>query len=557
MSMDGRFIFNLGKELDQELKSGRIQKIYQLSKTDFLFIVRTPGKTRQLYISLSTSLTRIHLTELEYDKPDNPGGFCMLLRKYLEGGFITDIGSVNNDRIVGLGIENHNDIGDLVEYKVYMEILGRYANLILVDAQNKIIDAYKHVSPFEDKDRTIERGATYQLPEDGKLNPDDINAINNFFENHKELVSKDLVRNIRGFSPLLADHFLEIAKNTDFHPLDLFTMLMNQTPKPTLAHDNDKTQFYYLDVFPNLDKINFDSISKLLDAYFSVAGRLERNRQISKHLIQFVKRELDRNKNKLEKLANDLDRANKADIYRIKGNIILEHQNDISKGSSEYTAFSYETNMDVQIALDQLLSPIQNANQYFRKYRKYRNSLSHINEQIRLTKTEIEYFSLLQAQIDNASPNDLEEIKQELIDLSYLRKHSSKTRRKQPNYEAFIDQTGIEILLGKNNLQNEYLTHKLARSNEWWFHVQGHHGAHVVAKSETDLTETTIRTAANLAACYSAAKMSASVPVDYTRIKYVKKVPGTPGSFVTYTNQKTIYIDPDCEAIATMTKKRK
>ncbi len=554
--MDGRFIQKLGMELNNELQSGRVQKIYQLSKTDFLFMVRTPGKTRQLYISLSTSLTRIHLTNMQYDKYDAPGGFCMLLRKYLEGGVITHIFAANNDRIVAINIENRNDFGELITYFLYMEILGRYANLIVTDRDHKIIDAYKHVSPFEGRERTIERGATYKLPDDGKINPDDTDGIRKFLDREDELTVKEIVNNIRGFSPLLARHFLDRLEKTDAPAITIYLELMNEKPEPTLFSQNDKTNFYYLDVFPPGDKIHHESLSELLDVYFSVAGRQERNRQIARHLIQFVRRELERNTNKLENLAKDMDQAKQADIYRIKGDMLLEHQQEISRGQNAFTAFSYEQDKQLSISLDPLLTAIQNANKYFHKYRKFKNSIPFINEQVRLTKTEIEYFSLLASQIENAESGDLEEIRQELMDLGYLKRHPGKPRRKLPNYEIFIDAEGIEILVGKNNIQNDYITHKLAKPNEWWFHTKEHHGAHVVIRSDSNLQASTIRTAANLAACYSQARLSASVPVDYTRIRYVKKIPKMHGSFVTYANQRTIYIDPDPKLIDNLERKK-
>lgn len=557
MSMDGRFIHYLSVELDETLGSGRIQKIYQLSKTDFLFVVRAPGKTHQLYLSLSTSVTRIHVTLHLYDKPENPSGFCMLLRKYLEGGIIKKIESIEGDRIIRVKVLNHNEIGDETEYVFYMEIMGRYANLIVTSSDNKIIDAFKHISPFEDSSRTIERGATYIIPLDNKINPLDTGKVKEFFGSNPDVNGKMIVNNFRGLSPLFAQYFIDQLPGHNLSANVLFESLLATPINPTLYVGLNKKAFYYFDVFKSGEKMYFSSLSALLDEYFLDAGRQERNRQISKNLIQFIKRELDRNTNKLEKLSDDMANAKNCDVFRIKGDVILQNQNLIAKGQIKLESLSYELKQNVIIDLDPLLTPIKNANQYFRKYKKFKSSVQYINEQIVATKKQIDYFQLLGIQIESASQIDLDEIQQELSSLGYLRKKSIRQKHKVPNYDTYVDAENKEIVVGKNNMQNEYITHHLAKPNEWWFHTQGHHGSHVVVRATDNLTENSIRTAANLAAIHSAAKHSSSVPVDYTRVKYVKKIPGETGAFVSYSNQKTIYIDPDINLIDKLIKKKK
>ncbi len=557
MSMDGRFIHFLSSELDSTLVSGRIQKIYQLSKTDFLFMIRTPGKTHQLYLSLSTSVTRIHVTLHSYDKPDNPSGFCMLLRKYLEGGVIERIESIEGDRIIRIKIKNHNEIGDETEYGLYMEIMGRYANLVVTAENNKIIDAFKHISPFEDSSRTIERGAIYIIPLDNKINPEDRAKVREFLLSNPDINAKMLVNNFRGISPLFAQYFVDQLREYSKSAFELFELLLAKSINPTLSFGTSKKAYYYFDVFINGEKMFFTSLSALLDEYFLDAGRQERNRQISKNLIQYIKRELERNTNKLEKLSDDLANARNCDIFRIKGDFILQNQNQITKGQTKLEGFAYELQQDITIDLDPLLNPIKNANQYFRKYKKFKSSVQYIDEQVETTIKQIDYFQLLSSQIESVSQTDLDEIQQELSSLGFLKNKVTRQKRKIPNYDTYRDPDNNEIVVGKNNLQNEYITHHLAKSNEWWFHTQGHHGSHVVVRAIDELSEITIRLAANLAAIHSATKHSSSVPVDYTRVKYVKKIPGAPGSFVTYSNQKTIYIDPDPTQIDKLKIKKK
>lgn len=557
MSMDGRFLFYLCQELDELLANGRIQKIYQLSRTDFLFVVRTPGKTRQLYMSLSTSVTRIHLSELSYDKPDNPSGFCMLLRKYVEGGLIERIETVSGDRIIRISILSHDEIGDESRYYLFMEIMGRYANLIVVENDSRIIDAFVHISPFEDKTRTIEKGAAYLPPVDQKIDPEDQVAVVSFFQANQDFTARDIVDGFRGISPLLANHFLSLSKETKAEPAEVFQQVVHEPVNPTLATIKAKKYFYFYDLFATEDKSHFPTLSELLEEYFHDAGRMERNRQITRNLVQMVRRELEKSRNKLEKLSADLSSAIQSDIYRIKGDLIIQFQSDIFKGQSNYKAFSYELNQEVEIALDPLLTPIRNAAQYYRKYKKYRSSIPYIKEQMELSKINIEYFSLISVQIETASQTDLDEIQQELASLGYIRRRSPFKKKRLPNFDTYLTPEMVEIIVGKNNTQNEYITHHLAKPGDWWFHTQGHHGSHVICRAEKELDEPTLRSAANLAAFFSEARHSSSVPVDYTKVKFVKKVSGQPGSFVTYTNQKTIYIDPDISLVEALHRKRK
>ncbi|HOP56825.1 MAG TPA: NFACT family protein [Bacillota bacterium] len=557
MSMDGKFIERLCIELDNNLAGGRIQKIYQLSKTDFLFIVRTPGETKQLYVSVSTSLTRIHLSAMRYDRPENPGGFCMLLRKYLEGGIITSIKSLEGDRIIKILVENHDELGDIEDYGMYMEILGRYANIVITEKNDIIIDAFKHISPFDEVGRTIEKGAIYLPPFDGKTKTSDKEGVTAIFSYAGQLNRRYLVDNIRGISPVFAEYLLREMSKPGVSGLTLLDDVQKLPINPVMMEKSGKREYYYFDIFDIGQKTFFPSLSLLLDAYFNDLGREERNRQMSKYLIQFVKRETDKLANKLEKLSQDLAKADEADIYRIKGDLILQCQNEIAKASSSHECFSYELDRNINIELDPLSSAVKNANQYFKKYRKLKNSVAYIEEQITIAKEELEYFRQLDDQIETASLIDLEEIRQELATRGMLRQKTGKTRKKTPNYETYTDNEGMEILVGKNNIQNDYITNRVARPNEWWFHVKNSHGAHVIARSESELKEPQIRTAANLAALFSEARNSSSVPVDYTRVKHLKKVPGTIGSFVTYTNQKTIFIDPDNAVIEHLKSKKK
>ena len=260
---------------------------------------------------------------------------------------------------------------------------------------------------------------------------------------------------------------------------------------------------------------------------------------------------------KIEKLNKDLINTSKRDILKVKGELIQANLYNISKGDSVLVCLNYYNNEEIRIDLDIKKTPVQNSAKYFKKYKKLKTSIPYINKQIREAKNEMKYFEQLLHQIDNASLKDIEEIKDELIEKKYLKQKlvKSKKRKKKPNFETYYDDDNIEILVGKNNIQNSFITHKLAKHNEVWFHVKGAPGSHVVVRKTFPLTESTIRTASQLAAHFSKLRQSSSVPVDYVEVRYIKKVPGKMNSFVTYKNNKTIYIDPSEDFILNLKRK--
>lgn len=545
MSVDGRFIEHLAKELDNKIKNNRINKISQLAKADFLFSLNKEN----LYISLSTALSRVHLVNDKYSNFITPGGFCMFLRKYIEKGIITKVESLNADRIIQLKINNRNDIGDLTDYYVVIEMFGRYANLIVLDEKRIIINAYKHIHPFENIDRVIVNGIKYELPKDERINPNDLTKIEEFFKSDN-ISYKTIIDNVKGMSPLIARHIIEKANYNDNKFYKTYLDIYNAEIKPTKSGKH----FYYLDIFSD-DKEYFNSLSELLENQFDQASSLDRVKQIHKYLHTFVKNNLDKDINKLEKLSKDLNEAKNNQINRIKGDLLLQNNNLIDKTKTEVKLYSYELDKELEIEIDRMSCPIDNANKYYAKYKKQKTAVNHITNQIEITKKEISYFDDLLNQInENFNIKDLEEIQEELIANKYLPKKKSKNKIKSPNYDTYIDELGYQIAVGKNNIQNNFLTHKLAKKDFLWFHVQKQSGSHVVVLSNEELKEPTIRAAANLAAYYSKSKDSGSVPVDYTKVKYVKKIPGEFGSYVSYTNQKTIYIDPNIELIKKLRK---
>ncbi len=556
MSFDGNVVKKITKELYESLNTGRINKIYQLSKYDLLFVINTKTGKKQLLVSNSPSYSRIHLTTMKYEKPDTPPMFCMFLRKHLESGIIKDIYQITNDRVIIFKIESRNDLGDLVTKKFIVEVMGRHSNIIVTDDNDKILEAIKHVMPFDNKERTVYTGAIYQLPSSDKIDPYNVVERNAFLADPENINSKVFLNNFIGFSPLVTREIMYRFENSKQPITDIFEELLNESDPQIVS--SKKEHFY----FTNLTHLDgevkhFSTVNEMLDRYYYEKDTIDIIKQKSKDLVKFIKNNIIKAKHKIEKLNKDLIKTEKRDTYRVKGELIQANLNKIIKGDISLVCLDYYTNQEVTIDLDEKLSPVKNSAKYFKKYKKLKASIPYIKIQIRRALIEIRYFEQLLQQIENSSLKDIEEIKEELIIKRYIKKKLvTKKKKKKPNYETYFDSEGVEILVGKNNIQNEYITHKVARHNEIWFHAKEAPGSHVIVKETFPLSENTIRTAAQLAAYFSKMKKSSSVPVDYLERRYLKKVPGRINSFVTYTNNKTIYIDPDEDFIINLKRKR-
>lgn len=552
MSFDGNILRHVTRELKTQLTDGRINKIYQLSAYDLLFIIHSNKTKHQLLISASPNYARIHLTYQKLERPDNPPNFCMFLRKHLDGGIIKNIAQISNDRLIIFDIEKRNELGDKQIKKLIVEVTGRHSNIIVADIEFKILEAMKHSMPFDNTERTIFPGAIYKTLPSNKVDPYDEEERTKFLENPDNLTSKTILNTFTGLSPLFTNevmfrHFNLVAKNELFSILDEFN--------PTIIQGK-KDYFYFTDLtHVDGNKTHFKTINELLDRYYLDRDKLDIIKQRSKDILKFVKNQIDKQSHKIEKLSRELRSTEKRDKFKIKGELIQANLYNIKKGDTVLKTLNYYDNKDIEIALDPKKDAIENMEKYFTKFKKLRKSIPHIENQIELAKHELFYFEELLRQIENASLKDIEEIKDELEDKKYIKKKAVKKRKNsKPNYDTYIVED-TEIVVGKNNLQNEYITHKLAKHNEVWFHVKNSTGSHVLVRKPFPLSETLIRTAAHLAAYHSKMKQSSSVPIDYLEARYIKKVPGRIGSFVTYKNNKTIYIDPDLDYILTLKKR--
>ena len=497
-------------------------------------------------ISFSSDFARIHLSNKEYVSPMNPKSLTMFLRKHIEGYFIEDIYQYQNDRIVIFKLSGFNEMRDHTTKYLICEIMGRYSNMILTDESYKILEVLKKdgVSEFN---RIMLPNATYEFPTSTKLNPFDLSIEE--LENLNITSPKDLCSKLDGISLLMATY---IFRNDNI-ALNIYNDIRTKVNPCILLDIKNKKDFYFSPL--NYEVVNsYSTISQLLDNFYYEADKQAKIKLKTNDLFTFVNRQINKGEKKIIKLEKEILEAMNAEEYKIKGELLLSYPN-LKEKKDKVEVFDYYNNEMVVIDLDSKYNVITNSQKYYKKYHKSKTAITYINEQIEITKNEIEYFKIILFQLNNCNINDAMEIQQELIDHGYIVKKDHKNFRKsKPHFLTYIvDETLITV--GKNNIQNEYITHKLAKSNEYWFHVKDGSGSHVVIHTD-ELTENLIRTAANLAAYNSIYKDSSTVPVDYTQIRNIKKIPGKRNCFVTYTKQKTIYIDPDKNLIESLQVKK-
>lgn len=574
MAIDGLMVHALTQEL-QLLQGARINKIHQPTADEIVMQIRTSGATIKLLISANPTYPRLHLTEAAYHNPQEAPMFCMLLRKYCEGGIIEGVHQVEMERIIKLDIRHRDELGDLTTRTIVIEIMGRHSNIILLDPTTGTIhDGIRHVTPAISSHRIVMPGSSYtEPPQQNKRNPmnmtdEQLNAL--IIEHLKsestdrEDLSRWLVNTFAGMSPLTAREIVCRSKQKSADQCQLaqtmqqwLTSIRDHTLSPSITTHEDSGKEYF-SLFP-LEHIagttkSFATISACLEAYYGDKAERDRVKQRTQDMIRFLQNEKNKNIKKLEKLKNTLEEAKDAEQYRMMGELITAHMHEIKRGDTEVNLINYydENQALVKIKLDSQLSPSENAQRYFKKYTKSKNSVVAMKQQIEMAMQEIDYFDLLLQQLENASLHDIEQIRDELIAEGYLRDRKKQSRKKKKNDRPFItcytSSEGIDIYVGKNNTQNEYVTNKLAHSSDTWLHTKDIPGSHVVIRAK-EYGEQTLEEAAMLSAYFSRAKSSSQVPVDYTTIRHVRKPNGAKPGFVIYDHQKTLYVTPDEQRI--------
>ncbi|WP_138414949.1 Rqc2 family fibronectin-binding protein [Aquibacillus sediminis] len=563
MAFDGIVTRAITNELSQELTTGRVMKIYQPTETELLLTVRSFGKNKTLLLSAHSSYSRFHLTEDTYHNPKEPPMFCMLLRKHLIGGFIESIEQYENERIVYFHVKSKNEIGDETSKTLIIEVMGKHSNILLIDKdKGHILDSIKHVPPAQNRFRTILPGQEYILPPDqGKINPltiDSATFIKKLDFNAGQL-DKQIVSNFMGFSPLIAKEIVQQAHlgSVDRYRTvftDIQHTILNHHYEPAIFKTN-KEDFYVLPLTSMNSEIkSFSTISGMLDTFYSGKAERDRVKQQAGDLSRFLKNERDKNTRKIKKHKQTLKKADKAEKYQHFGELLTANMHAIKHGDKSATVLDYydPEQKEIEIELNPNKTPSENAQSYFKTYQKLKKSKQIVVEEIDKAEQEIRYLDDLIQQIEGAREQDIEEIREELREQGYLKsKGTNKKKRKKPmkpEPEQFFASDGTLILVGKNNKQNEYVTNRVAARDDIWLHTKDIPGSHVVIRDKNP-SEETLMEAAQLAAYFSKSKNSSSVPVDYTLIRHVKKPNGAKPGFVTYDNQKTLFVTPEADDV--------
>ena len=548
MSFDGFFLHYMVEELRAELLNGRIQKINQPFDQELVLQIRSNRQSHRLLLSAHPVFGRIQLTETTFENPAKPSTFIMVLRKYLQGAVIESIEQIENDRIVEITVSNKNEIGDDIQATLIIEIMGKHSNILLVDkSSNKVLEVIKHIGFSQNSYRTLLPGATYIAPPSTEgLNPFTIKD-EKLFEilQTQELTAKNLQSLFQGLG---RDTAIELENLLTDDRLSKFRDFFKQETNPCLT---DKS----FSCVPFSTKIegHFSSLSQLLDVFYKDKAERDRVKQQASELIRRVENELQKNRQKLKKQEKELQATENAEEFRQKGELLTTFLHQVPNDQDQVVLDNYYTNQPITIALDKALTPNQNAQKYFKRYQKLKEAVKYLTELIEETKATILYLESVETVLNQAGLDEIAEIREELIQTGFIRRRLREKIQKRKKPEKYLASDGKTIILvGRNNLQNEELTFKIARKEELWFHAKDIPGSHVVISGNLNPSDEVKTDAAELAAYYSKGRLSNLVQVDMIEVKKLNKPTGGKPGFVTYTGQKTLRVTPDSEKIESM-----
>ena len=550
MSFDGFFLHHMVEELRRELVNGRIQKINQPFEQELVLQIRSNRQSHRLLLSAHPVFGRIQLTQTTFENPAQPSTFIMVLRKYLQGALIESIEQVENDRIVEITVSNKNEIGDHIQATLIIEIMGKHSNILLVDkSSHKILEVIKHVGFSQNSYRTLLPGSTYIAPPSTEsLNPFTIKD-EKLFEilQTQETTAKNLQTLFQGLGRDTANELENILISDK---LSTFRNFFNQETKPCLT----ETSFSPVP-FANQVGEPFTSLSDLLDTYYKDKAERDRVKQQASELIRRVENELQKNRHKLKKQEKELLATDNAEEFRQKGELLTTFLHQVPNDQDQVILDNYYTNQPITIALDKALTPNQNAQRYFKRYQKLKEAVKYLTDLIEETKATILYLESVETVLNQAGLEEIAEIREELIQTGFIRRRQREKIQKRKKPEQYLASDGQTIIyVGRNNLQNEELTFKMARKEELWFHAKDIPGSHVVISGNLDPSDEVKTDAAELAAYFSQGRLSNLVQVDMIEVKKLNKPTGGKPGFVTYTGQKTLRVTPDPEKIASMKK---
>ncbi|HHV3520139.1 TPA: Rqc2 family fibronectin-binding protein [Streptococcus agalactiae] len=551
MSFDGFFLHHLTNELQEQIEKGRIQKVNQPFDHELVLTIRNNRRNYKLLLSAHPVFGRIQTTEANFQNPQNPNTFTMIMRKYLQGAVIETIQQIENDRILEIIVSNKNEIGDHIKATLVVEIMGKHSNIILIDKnEHKIIESIKHVGFSQNSYRTILPGSTYIAPPKTKaINPFDI-SDQTLFEllQTNDLSPKNLQQLFQGLG---RDTALELSHCLKDNKLNDFRQFFSREYYPSLTEKSfSAVQF-------SSSHETFQSLGQLLDYYYQEKAEKDRIAQQASDLIHRVQSELEKNIKKLAKQQDELLATENAEEFRQKGELLTTYLSMVPNNQDIVVLDNYYTNQMIEISLDRALTPNQNAQRYFKKYQKLKEAVKHLKGIISDTKNTITYLESVETSLNHASMEDINDIREELVETGFIKRraHDKQHKRKKPEQYLASDGKTI-IMVGRNNLQNDELTFKMARKGELWFHAKDIPGSHVLIRDNLNPSDEVKTDAAELAAYYSKARLSNLVQVDMIEAKKLNKPSGTKPGFVTYTGQKTLRVTPTQEKIDSLKLKK-
>ena len=529
MSFDGIFLHHMTAEL-QPLVGGRIQKINQPFDQELVLTIRSAGKSHKLLLSAHPVFGRVQLTKTDFQNPQNPNNFVMILRKYLAGAFLEKIEQVENDRQIIFHISTKDEIGDSLKIALIAEIMGKHSNIILLEkTSQKIIESIKHIGFSQNQYRTILPGSTY-------IAPPASNATDPFKATDEEIF--DALQ-----TEQLQQKFQGIGRDSKIALTGLSVKEFKEkllTVKPSIYPTDNFSSIQLTDDF-----VSFDSLSEMLDVYYADKAERDRVKQVAASVIKKIQNELKKNRDKLKKQERELLATDNAEIFRQKGELLNTFLNQVPNDKTSVTLENYYTNEPLDIALNPALSPAQNAQRYFHRYQKLKQAVKFLGEQIAKTKETIHYLESVESNLENADVPEIADIREELIQTGYIKQKYRNKKQKMLPPEKYQAEDGTIILVGKNNLQNEQVSFKLSRRGDLWFHVKDIPGSHILITGNPNPSDETITFAGELAAYFSKARYSNLVQVDVLDVKKLHKPTGTAPGFVTYDREKTIRVTPD------------
>ena len=554
MAYDGIVTMAVAHELSDSITMGKIDKVYQPESDELVLNIHTKNGNRKLFASVNPAASRLHLTCENIQNPPAPFSFCMLMRKHIQNGRITGVHQKDSERIIEIDIETLNELGFAVSKRLIFEIMGKHSNIVLTDiSTGKIIDAIKHISIDVNRVRQILPGLVYQYPPVQDKIP---------FKKVTENTSipadpKGIQRTIGGISPAFAE---ELSHEDDPHLRlrNVISAVSQGSISPVVYSDekNSPKEFYLtpLAEYEDVCQVTrFDDMESCLEYFYSNKKSTNKLNQKASSLIRSVTSQIDKLHLKEQRLKEDLLKAENSEELRLYGELLTASIHQIEPGAKNATVLNYYDGSEITIPLDPRFSPSKNAQNYFKKYGKAKTAVKEKQIQLDSVGSELAYLGSVLSYLENAEEiDDIDALRKELEEGGYVRRRKIPGGFKEKKYQAkpykYELPGGAQVLVGRNNKENDFLTFKLSSSKDIWLHTKDIPGSHVILrgldKAAHEPDEKTIYAAASIAAYYSKARGSENVPVDYVPIKYVKKPQGAKPGMVIFTNNRTVWVNP-------------